>query len=107
MQIPFLILLHSVCVCVCVCVLASEHVLTRVLRGSSIFWKKKLIIYIHYNLGFLHFSITKKPRSVMKNYFIRRVVLFFFFFFKEGKWSRFVGNILVEVKDISTYKTII
>ena len=43
----------------------------------------------------------------MKNYFIRRVVLFFFFFFKEGKWSYFVGNILVEVKDISTYKTII
>ena len=43
--------------------LAYEHALMHVLRGSSIFFfflGKKLIICIHYNLGLLHFPITKK-----------------------------------------------
>ena len=41
-------------------ILASEYKLTRVLRGSSIFFWKKLIICVYYNLELLHFSITKK-----------------------------------------------
>ena len=45
--------------------LASEHALKRVLRGSSIFFGKKLIIYIHYNLKLQHFLITKKIRGVI------------------------------------------
>ena len=45
--------------------LASEHALKRVLRGSSIFYGKKLIIYIHYNLRLQHFLITKKIRGVI------------------------------------------
>ena len=36
-----------------------------VLKGSSIILGKKLRIFIYYNLGLLHFSITKIPRSVM------------------------------------------
>ena len=50
-------------------ILAFEHNLTRVLRGSSIFFGKKLIICVYYNLELLHFSVTKKLRGVMKNYF--------------------------------------
>ena len=49
----------------CYILLASEQVLTRVLKGSSIFFGKKLIICIHYNLELLKFSVTKKPRGVM------------------------------------------
>ena len=49
--------------------LAYEHARMRMLRGSSIFFWKKLIICIHYNLGLLHFPITKKLKGVMRNYF--------------------------------------
>jgi len=55
-------------------VLASEHMFTCVLRGSSIFLKKVLIIYIYYNFGLLHFPITKKLRGVMKNYFTCKLI---------------------------------
>ena len=40
-------------------ILASEHALTRVLRGSSIFWVRVNLEHLLY-LGLLHFSITKK-----------------------------------------------
>ena len=45
--------------------LASKQALKCVLGGSSIFFGKKLIIYVYYNLGLLHFPITKKPRGVI------------------------------------------
>ena len=44
-------------------ILASEHVLTRVLRGSSIFWVRVNLEHLLY-LGLLHFSITKKNLGV-------------------------------------------
>ena len=40
--------------------LASEHALTRVLKGSFIFSRK--IICIHYNLGLLHFQSQNTQR---------------------------------------------
>ena len=46
-------------------ILAFEHKLTCVLRGSSIFFGKKLIICVYYNLGLLYFPITKISRGVM------------------------------------------
>ena len=53
--------------------LAFKHVLTLVLRGTSLFFfsfLKRLIVFIHHNSGQLHFPITEILKGVM-NYYIK------------------------------------